>query len=80
MPMAPFQHIDFGSRVSALRAVGTALGAPATSIPSQSAANSSRTYLKFINLLNTTAGLPQLRGLDYSGFQPAINALAAKVA
>lgn len=79
MPMAPFTHIDFGYRLAALRAVGTALGVGNTNIPSQSATNSGRTYLKFINLMRVQQGLTALPGLDYGGFQAAVNVLAARV-
>ena len=69
------RDIDFGSRVVALRAVGAALGVPNASLPSPNMANSSRTYLKFINLFRAFKSLPLLPSLDYSGFQPALNKL-----
>lgn len=79
MPMAPFSRLDFGSRVSALRAVGTALAVGNANMPAQSAANSGRNYLKYINLMRVQQGLTRLPGLDYSGFVPALNVLAARV-
>jgi hypothetical protein len=80
MPMAPFLHVDFGSRVAALRAVGTALAVGNANMPDQSASNSSRANLKFINLMRVQQALPPLPDLDYSGFQAALNVLAARVA
>lgn len=79
MPMAPYPDIDFGSRLAALRAVGTALAVGNANIPAQSCQNSSRTYLKFINLMRVAKALQPLPDLDYSGFTPALNVLAALV-
>ena len=79
MPMAPYLHIDFGSRISVLRAVGTALGVAPTNIPAQNAANSDHHCIKWINLYNGLNGLPNFYSIDYGKFQSAINALVAKV-
>jgi hypothetical protein len=79
MPMAPFVHIDFGSRVSALRSVGTALVVGNANMPAQNAANSGPTHLYYINLMRVQQALPALPSLDYSGFQAAVNVLAARV-
>lgn len=79
MPMAPFRDIDFNNRLAALRAVGTALAVGNANIPSQSCQNSSRTYLKFINQMRVHQALQPLPDLDYNGFVPALNALAALV-
>jgi hypothetical protein len=78
--MAPFIDIDFGSRLNALRSVGTALAVGNANIPDQTAANSQRTYIKYINLMRVQQGLPALTSLDYSGFTAAVNVLAARVA
>ncbi len=79
MPMAPFIHIDFKSRISVLRTVGAALSVPAASQPAQNASNSDHHCIKWINLYNGLNGLPNYYSLDYGRFQTAINALAAKV-
>ena len=80
MPMAPFQHIDFGSRVASVRAVGIALNVGNANIPSQSCNNNGRTLLGFINKMRVQQGLTPLPSLDYGGFQAALNVLAARVA
>jgi hypothetical protein len=77
--MAPFIDVDFNNRVSALIAVGTALGVGAANMPSQSCENSNRTYLKFINLMRVEQSLPPLPDMDYTAFVPALNVLAARV-
>jgi hypothetical protein len=79
MPMAPFQRIDFNARISAVRAVGIALGAPNASIPAQSASGDHMACLRWINTLRVFKSLSRLPSLDYTGFQPALNALAALV-
>lgn len=79
MPMAPFTSLDFNNRLAALQAVGVALNVGGANIPDKNAANSQRTYLKFINLMRVQQGLPRLPDLDYSGFVPALNVLAARV-
>lgn len=79
MPMAPFTDIDFNNRLAALRAVGVALGAGNANIPDQTCENSQRTYIHFLNLLRVEQGLQPLPSLDYSGFLPALNQLAALV-
>ena len=77
MAMAPYTRIDFNNRLAALRDVGLLLGLPQSSIPDQSAANSSLTLLKFINIYRVAMSLQPLPSLDYSGFVPALNVLAA---
>jgi hypothetical protein len=77
--MAAFPDVDFNNRLAALRAVGIALGVGNSNIPDQSASNSNRTYIKFINLMRVQQGLTPLPSLDYSGFLAAINVLAARV-
>jgi hypothetical protein len=77
MAMAPYVYIDFGSRIKALRDVGLELGLPQSSIPDQSASNSQRTYLRWINIYRVAMSLTPLPTLDYSGFVPALNVLAA---
>jgi hypothetical protein len=79
MPMAPYTKIDFGSRVSALITVGTALSVGNANIPASTASNSQRTYLFWINKMRVAKALPPLPGLDYSGFTPALNVLVALV-
>lgn len=79
MPMAPFPDIDFGSRLIALRQVGFALNVGNANMPDNRAANSQRTYLYWINKMRVFEGLQPLPDLDYSGFTPALNVLAAMV-
>ena len=79
MPMAPYTRIDFNNRVSALRTVGTALSIATNQMPAQSCANSSRTYLRFINNYRVAKSLGRLPNLDYSAFVPALNVLVALV-
>ena len=79
MPMAPYTHIDFGSRIKVIREVGTALGTASASMPAQNAANSDIHCIKWINILNGLNGIPNFYSIDYTKFQSAINALAAKV-
>jgi hypothetical protein len=73
-------QVDFGSRAAAIIAVGHELGLPASSIPSYGIANSSRTYLKFINIYRGALSLPLLPSLDYSGFVPALNDILSNAA
>jgi hypothetical protein len=77
MALAIRPDIDFGSRVSALRAVCEDLGLPANQVPDQSAANSPRTYLKYINFCRAALSLPLFTSMDYTAFQPALNGIAA---
>ena len=77
MALAIRPDIDFSSRVSALRAVCEDLGLPANQVPDQSAANSPRTYLKYINFCRAALSLPLFTSMDYTAFQPALNAIAA---
>jgi hypothetical protein len=53
------------------------LGLPANQVPAQSAANSPRTYLKFINNCRAALSLPLYTSLDYSSFTSALNAIGA---
>jgi hypothetical protein len=75
LPLRP--RIDFSSRMAAMRAVAEDLGLPANQVPDQSAANSPRVYLKFINFCNTALSLPLYTRMDYTRFVSAINAIAA---
>ena len=77
MALAIRPDIDFSSRLSALRAVCEDLGLPANQVPDQSAANSPRTYLKYINFCRAALSLPLFTSMDYTAFQPALNAIAA---
>ena len=79
MPMAPFKDIDFNSRIGALREVAFALNVCNANIPSQWASSSHMSLLFYINKIRVFEALPPLKGLDYTGFQPAVNALAALV-
>jgi hypothetical protein len=77
MALALRPRIDFGSRLAAIRAIGEDLGLPANQIPSQTMANSGRTYLRFINNCRTALSLPLYRTLDYGSVVSALNAIAA---
>jgi hypothetical protein len=77
MALAVRPRIDFGSRLAAIRAVCEDLGLPANQVPDQSAANSPRVYLKYINNCRAALSLPLLLSLDYTGFVSAINAIGA---
>lgn len=79
MPMAAYTRVDFGSRIVALRAVGTALSMTNPNMPAQNASNSNRTCLKYINLMRVAKALQPLPSLDYTAFVPAVNVLAALV-
>jgi hypothetical protein len=79
MPMAPFTRLDFTARIPALRAVGTALGVPAASMP---AANSSGTDLHSQYWLAKYCGLnslPNPYSVDHSSFVTILNQLVALV-
>ena len=73
MPTNEFIDIDFGSRPTALIAAGIAMGLSGANLPSQGMANSQRNYLFYINKMRVAKSLPPLPGLDYSGFQGALN-------
>lgn len=75
--VGPYIHIDFGKRYEALREVGIGLGLSGASLPDQRGANSQHTYLYWINQYRVSQSLSPLPNLDYSGFQPALNVLAA---
>ena len=77
MALALRPKIDFGSRLASIRALCEDLGLPANPVPDQGAANSSRIYLKYINYCRAALSMPLLPGLDYSGFNAAVNAVAA---
>jgi hypothetical protein len=77
MALVARPRIDFGSRLAAIRAVCEDLGLPANQVPDQSAGNSPRTYLKYINYCRTALSLPLLTSLDYGSVVSAINAIGA---
>jgi hypothetical protein len=79
MPMNPYTKIDFHSRISALRTVGTALTAGNTNIPASTASADKMACLYWINKLRVQQGLTALPKLDYTGFQAALNILVARV-
>jgi hypothetical protein len=77
MALAARPIIDFGSRLAAIRAICEDLGLPANQVPDQSAANSPRTYLRYINYCRAALSLPLYTSLDYGSVTSAINAIAA---
>jgi len=77
MALAARPIIDYGSRLAAIRAVCEDLGLPANQVPDQSAANSPRTYLRYINFCRAALSLPLLLSLDYGSVTSAINAISA---
>jgi hypothetical protein len=77
MALAVRPKIDFSSRLAALIAVCEDIGLPANQVPSQGAANSPRTYLRYINNCRTALSLPLYISLDYTKFNSAINEIAA---
>ena len=79
MPMAPFKDIDFGSRIQAIRQVGIALTQPTYNIPAVGASADKMNCLYWINKMRDSQSLGHLPGLDYTGFQKALNDLAALV-
>jgi hypothetical protein len=79
MPMAPFVDVNYSGRISAIRAVGIALTAGNANIPNSTASNGDIHCLYWINRLRVQQALPALPGLDYTGFEGALNVLAAKV-
>jgi hypothetical protein len=79
MPMAPFTDIDFNSRIGAIIQVGFALGVGNANVPSNQASGSHMSCLYYINKIRVFKGLQPLPGLDYTGFQGALNDLAALV-
>lgn len=76
MALATYPRIDFNNRLAAIRTVCEDLGLPANQVPSQSATNSQRTYLRYINFCRTALSLPLLLSLDYGSVTSAINAIA----
>jgi hypothetical protein len=77
MALAARPIIDYGSRLAAIRAVCEDLGLPANQVPDQSAANSPRVYLRYINYCRAALSLPLYTSLDYGSVTAAINAIAA---
>ena len=77
MALALRQRIDFGSRLSAIRALCEDLGLPANQVPDQNAANSGRTYLRYINNCRAALSMPLLLSLDYGSFVSAVLAIEA---
>jgi hypothetical protein len=77
--MAPFVDVNWTGRISAIRAVGVALAAGNANIPATTASNGDTNCLYWINRLRQQQALAVLPGLDYSGFEQALNVLAAKV-
>jgi hypothetical protein len=72
-----YVDVDYSARVSALIRVGTALGAPNTILPAPWASPGEFLCLQYINNLRVFMGEAPLTNLDYTGFQAALNALAA---
>ena len=79
MPMAPYQHIDFGMRIEAIRDVAIALTQPTFNIPSQTASGDLPACVYWINKICDSLAIPRYSNLDYTGFQRALNILAAQV-
>jgi hypothetical protein len=77
MALTVRQNIDFNDRLSAIRAIGEDLGLPANQIPSQSATNSQRTYLKYINFCRASLSLPLYTSLDFGSVVSALKNIAA---
>ena len=77
MALALRQRIDFNDRLGTIRALCEDLGLPANQVPDQSAANSRRTYLTYINYCRTALSLPVYLSLDYGSFVSAILAIEA---
>lgn len=77
MALAVRPRIDFNDRLSAIRAVCEDLGLPANQVPDQSASNSKRTYLTYINYCRAALSLPLYSSLDYGSFVSAINDISA---
>ena len=79
MPMAPYKHLDKGARLEAIRDVAVALTQPTFNIPSQSASYDIANCVYWINKIRQSRSLGVLPNLDYTGFQAALNQLAALV-
>jgi hypothetical protein len=77
--MAAYGNIGDNGRISALIAVGTALGAPAADIPSQSASQGDQHSQKWLALLYAFKSLPVPLSVDYGSFTSAVNKLVALV-
>ena len=76
MALATYPRIDFNNRLAAVRTVCEDLGLPANQVPAQGAANSLRTYIKYINFCRTALALPVYLSLDYGSFTSALNTIA----
>jgi hypothetical protein len=79
MPMAAYKHIDYGYRISAIRAVAVALTQPTFNIPSQTASGDIANCAYWINRIRVSRSMGALPSLDNGGFQAALNVLAAQV-
>jgi hypothetical protein len=77
MALALRPRIDFGSRLTAIRAVCEDLGLPANQVPDQNTTNNARTNLKYINYCRAVLSLPLYTSLDYGSVVAALNAIAA---
>jgi hypothetical protein len=75
MPMAAYLNVGDNDRISALRAVGAALGAPAANIPSQSASQGNQHQHKWLAGLFAFASLPVPLSVDYNSFTSMVNQL-----
>ena len=76
MALATYPRLDFNNRLQAIRTICEDLGLPANQVPSQNAANSQRTYLKYINNCRAALSLPLYLSLDYGSVTSAINNIA----
>jgi len=79
MPMAPYQYLDLGARITALRTVGFALGAGNAMVPDNKASYDVANAAYWINKLRVQQGLGAVQNLDHNGFVSALNVLAALV-
>jgi hypothetical protein len=77
--MALYRDIGDNDRIRALRAVGTALGAPNAIIPSQTASQGDQHCWKAMRALYSFMSLPLPLSLDYGSFTSALNKLVALV-
>jgi hypothetical protein len=77
MALTVRSNIDFNDRLAAIRAIGEDLGLPANQTPSQSAANSQRTYLRYINYCRAALSQPLYTSLDFNSVVSALKNIAA---
>ena len=75
MALALRSRIDFNDRLGAIRALCEDLGLPANQVPDQNAANSPRTYLRYINYCRAAVSLPVYLSLDYGSFVSALESI-----